>query len=63
MIVGTFGPEGPMKCSGLDVVRYDAQSLHCEFGVSFRLVECSKELHQTPFGTVQEFLYCHCRVE
>ena len=26
MIVSTFGPEGPTKCSGLDVVRYDAES-------------------------------------
>lgn len=32
VIVGTFRPEGPMKCSGLDVVRYDAESLHREFG-------------------------------
>jgi len=24
VIVSTFGPEGPTKCSGLDVVRYDA---------------------------------------
>ena len=31
MIVGTFGAEGPLKCSGLDVVRYDAESLHGEF--------------------------------
>lgn len=63
VIVSTFGPEGPMKCSGLDVVRYDAQSLHHEFGNHFRLVESSKELHQTPFGTTQQFLYCYCRVE
>ena len=33
VIVSTFGPEGPTKCSGLDVVRYDAESLHREFGV------------------------------
>jgi SAM-dependent methyltransferase len=32
VIVSTFGPEGPTKCSGLDVVRYDAKSLHREFG-------------------------------
>ena len=38
------------KCSGLDVVRYDAQSLHAEFGPSFRLVEN---------GTAQQFFYCH----
>jgi len=63
VIVSTFGPEGPHKCSGLDVVRYDAEALHREFGGQFRIVESSKELHQTPFGTVQQFLYCHCKVE
>ena len=63
VIVGTFGPEGPEKCSGLDVMRYDAGSLHAEFGARFRLVESSKELHETPFGTTQQFLYCYCVVE
>lgn len=63
VIVSTFGPEGPTKCSGLDVVRYDADSLHDEFGARFRLVDSSKELHETPFGTTQQFLYCYCRVE
>ena len=63
VIVSTFGPEGPTKCSGLDVVRYDAASLHRQFGLHFRLLGSSKELHQTPFGTVQQFLYCYCRVE
>jgi len=63
VIVSTFGPEGPMKCSGLDVVRYDADSLHDQFGARFRLVESSKELHRTPFGTTQQFLYCYCKVE
>lgn len=63
VIVSTFGPEGPMKCSGLDVVRYNADSLHDQFGARFRLVESSKELHRTPFGTTQQFLYCYCKVE
>jgi SAM-dependent methyltransferase len=63
VIVSTFGPEGPTKCSGLDVVRYDAESLHKEFGVRFRLLESSKELHRTPFDTIQQFLYCFCRIE
>jgi ubiquinone/menaquinone biosynthesis C-methylase UbiE len=63
VIVGTFGPEGPTKCSGLDVVRYDSDSLHDEFGAQFRLVDSFKELHETPFGTTQQFLYCYCRVE
>jgi 2-polyprenyl-3-methyl-5-hydroxy-6-metoxy-1,4-benzoquinol methylase len=63
VIVSTFGPEGPTRCSGLDVVRYDADSLHDQFGARFRLVESSKELHRTPFGTTQQFLYCYCKVE
>jgi SAM-dependent methyltransferase len=63
VIVSTFGPEGPTKCSGLDIVHYKADSLHDEFGAHFRLVDSSKELHQTPFGTTQQFLYCYCRVE
>jgi 2-polyprenyl-3-methyl-5-hydroxy-6-metoxy-1,4-benzoquinol methylase len=63
VIVGTFGPDGPLKCSGLEVMRYDADSLHHEFGARFRLVDSSKEAHETPFGTVQQFLYCHCLLE
>ncbi|MGH9481531.1 MAG: hypothetical protein ACRD1L_05515 [Terriglobales bacterium] len=60
VLVSTFGPEGPKRCSGLDVLRYDAESLHQEFGRRFRLVESSTELHHTPFGTTQQFLYCYC---
>lgn len=63
VIVSTFGPEGPTKCSGLDVMRYDADSLHDQFGARFHLAGSSQELHQTPFGTTQQFLYCYCRVE
>ena len=63
VIVSTFGREGPTKCSGLDVMRYDAESLHGEFGARFRLIESSKEVHYTPFGTAQQFLYCYCRID
>ncbi len=63
MIVSTFGPGGPTKCRGLNFVPCDAESLHQEFGVSFRLLRSSKELHRTPFDTIQQFLYCFCRVE
>jgi 2-polyprenyl-3-methyl-5-hydroxy-6-metoxy-1,4-benzoquinol methylase len=62
VLVSTFGPEGPTRCSGLEVVRYDAESLHDRFGDNFRLVESSKELHHTPSGAVQQFLYCLCKV-
>lgn len=62
VIVSTFGPEGPTKCSGLETMRYDADGLHSEFGERFRLIESSTELHQTPFGTTQQFLYCYCKL-
>jgi SAM-dependent methyltransferase len=60
VIVSAFGPEGPTRCSGLEVVRYDAESLHAEFGPHFRLISSSRQLHETPFGTTQQFLSCHC---
>jgi 2-polyprenyl-3-methyl-5-hydroxy-6-metoxy-1,4-benzoquinol methylase len=63
VIVSTFGPEGPTKCSSLEIVRYNAESLHQEFCVRFQLLGSSMGLHQTPFGTKQQFLYCFCRIE
>ncbi|HYA18453.1 MAG TPA: class I SAM-dependent methyltransferase [Bryobacteraceae bacterium] len=63
VIIGTFGPEGPEKCSGLDVKRYDAETLHGEFGPSFTLVDRLQEVHQTPFGATQQFVYCFCAVD
>jgi 2-polyprenyl-3-methyl-5-hydroxy-6-metoxy-1,4-benzoquinol methylase len=63
VIVSTFGPEGPTTCSGLPVKRYDAESLHREFGAHFRLLESFEEQHHTPSGSAQQFLYCRYRVE
>ncbi len=62
IIVATFGPDGPLRCSGLPVVRYSPGHLHDEFGASFELVDHTSEDHRTPFGTVQQFLYCYCRM-
>lgn len=59
VIIATFGLGGPQKCSGLEIVRYDAGSLQAEFGDRFQLSETSTELHKTPFNTTQQFLYCH----
>ena len=59
LVMATFGPQGPMKCSGLEVCRYDAESLAEIFGDRFRLAESLIEMHQTPSGGEQQFLYCH----
>lgn len=61
VIVATFALDGSPRCSGLDVVRYSAESLHDEFGQEFQLLESAQETHQTPFGTEQKFVYCYCR--
>jgi SAM-dependent methyltransferase len=61
LIVSTFGPSGPERCSGLAAMRYDASSLGSEFGDRFRLVESSLDLHETPSGAVQQFLSCWYR--
>lgn len=58
LIIGTFGPEGPTRCSGLDTAHYDAPVLEAEFGSQFRLVDSQIEWHTTPAGGKQQFLYC-----
>ena len=60
-IVGTFGPEGPEKCSGLQVSRYAPSELHGVFGEPFELLASSVEQHTTPWGSPQQFVYCYCR--
>jgi 2-polyprenyl-3-methyl-5-hydroxy-6-metoxy-1,4-benzoquinol methylase len=57
VLIATFGPEGPLRCSGLEVVRYDAQSLSKELGKAFRLIDCTLEHHETPAGATQQFLH------
>lgn len=62
VIVATFAEDGPTQCSGLPVVRYQAETLHAEFGESFDLIQHQKEVHHTPFGTTQSFVYCYFRL-
>jgi ubiquinone/menaquinone biosynthesis C-methylase UbiE len=61
VIVATFASDGPERCSGLQVSRYEPESLHQEFGDSFILLDSTREIHHTPFGTEQKFIYCYCR--
>ena len=60
-IVATFGPEGPKRCSGLEVVRYSPATLSAELGDAFELREARGEDHLTPTGVVQHFIYCLLR--
>jgi ubiquinone/menaquinone biosynthesis C-methylase UbiE len=57
VIMATFSLDGPVKCSGLDVRRYDANGIHAELGVGFKLREQVDETHVTPWNTEQKFSY------
>jgi SAM-dependent methyltransferase len=61
VIIGTFALDGPEKCSGLPVVRYDAASLGAVFGHSFDLLENRADGHQTPMGVIQRFQFSYFR--
>lgn len=57
-ILATFSLEGPMRCSGLDVVRYSAEDLGRELGPAFALKVEAHESHRTPSGAEQKLIYC-----
>jgi SAM-dependent methyltransferase len=61
LVLATFAPDGPEKCSGLPVRRYDADSLAACFGDGFTRVANSHEIHHTPFATEQSFTYLMLR--
>ncbi len=56
-VIATFAPDGPPKCSGLDVVRYDEASIAAELGPGFALSDSRRETHTTPWKTEQRFIY------
>lgn len=60
-IISGFAPDGPEKCSGLPVVRYDAHSLSSRIGAGFELLSEKREAHQAPSGFVQKFYYAVLR--
>jgi 2-polyprenyl-3-methyl-5-hydroxy-6-metoxy-1,4-benzoquinol methylase len=55
VIIAAFAPSGPKKCSGLDILRYDAATLSDELGADFVLREQEEETHTTPQGREQIF--------
>ncbi|HEY6254253.1 MAG TPA: class I SAM-dependent methyltransferase [Xanthobacteraceae bacterium] len=56
-IIATFALDGPERCSGLPVVRYDATSLGQVLGDAFALIETRRHDHQTPMGSTQRFQF------
>lgn len=58
VIVATFATDGPERCSGLSVRRYDAAALSAELGTTFALQRHWREEHTTPGGGRQAFQWC-----
>jgi SAM-dependent methyltransferase len=56
-IIATFAPDGPEKCSGLPVQRYDPENLSKTIGPEFELVEHQAHRHVTPWGAAQSFQF------
>lgn len=61
LILATFGPDGPTRCSGLPVGRYDAGAISETLGTDFELVSSRLTEHRTPSGRSQQFLYAHLK--
>ena len=57
VILATFGPQGPLRCSGLETQRYSADELSILLGPTFQLVRRQIEVHSTPSGGSQQFQY------
>lgn len=62
VVVATFAPDGPKRCSGLDIAQYDAAALHVQFGSDFELLDSRRETHVTPGGSEQRFTWVHLRL-
>jgi SAM-dependent methyltransferase len=61
IIIGTFALDGPEKCSGLPVQRYDSKTLADELGSSFELADTRSENHRTPWNSSQSFQFSRFR--
>ena len=56
-IIATFAPDGPERCTGLPVQRYDAESLRGVVGDAFELIGTLLHEHRTPWGSAQHFQF------
>ncbi len=62
VIVASFAPDGPLRCSGLEVMRYSPETMLAQFGEGFELLDSIREDHSTPSGAAQAFVYCLFRL-
>lgn len=58
LILGTFSKTGPLKCSGLPIRQYDAESLKGLFSNDFNSLHNFETVHITPSGSIQNYVFC-----
>jgi len=56
-VIATFAPDGPERCSGLPVRRYDGRGVASLLGPDFELLEEERHAHRTPSGAEQRFCW------
>ena len=62
-MISTFAENGPEKCSGLTVERYNIEKLQETLGQEFKLQQYKYDLHLTPWASEQNFLHSVWRYE
>ena len=63
LIIMTFAIDGPLKCSGLDIVQYDVDKLTAALGTGFDLIKSGHDVHLTPAGKQQKFAFFHFKFD
>jgi hypothetical protein len=61
LVIGTFSEQGPRKCSGIEIKQYSETSMSDRLKNFFEKIKCITVDHQTPFGVIQNFVFCSFR--
>jgi 2-polyprenyl-3-methyl-5-hydroxy-6-metoxy-1,4-benzoquinol methylase len=61
LVIGTFSEQGPRKCSGIEIRQYSENSMTERLRAFFEKIKCITLDHATPFGTLQNFVFCSFR--
>jgi ubiquinone/menaquinone biosynthesis C-methylase UbiE len=61
MVIGTFSEQGPKKCSGIEIKQYSEITMVDRLKKFFEKIKCITVNHETPFDTIQNFVFCSFR--
>ena len=61
LVIGTFSEQGPKKCSGIEIKQYSETTMTDQLKNLFEKIKCVTVDHETPFDTIQNFVFCSFR--